>query len=593
MQTYGTSRTDARIALLCAAAVAAAFFIVNPFVQMPFDDDWSYAFTVRELIHGGGLLYNGWSAPLIITHVWWAAIFAKIFGYSFIVLRFSTFPQAIGCAVLAYLLARRADVPPAGSIFFSLLLCLSPLFLPLADSFMTDVPALFFTMLCLYALIRAGAPPDAGAPLAWLIVGVLFGIIGGMGRQTVWVVPLSVLPYLIVVRSRDRGFAAAAAVGWLLVVADIILSLRWFDRQPWVYLDPPILDCIRMGLNEPGIFVNNLVMVCLTILMLILPAMLPLVFVSLTRLWRLRKTWRGAVTAVVFCILGFAVARNPTFGLPPWLFNILTVHGVIGGLELSGHRPVALPLAVRCFFSALVLLSSYLLLGRIIEFLCEPRTSFARLRHFFAQDSRALPVLAIFGSVYFILMIIRSAQDLVFDRYCLPLIPCVAIPFLRTFKPRAAGFASATAAWSLLAIYIVYGLAATQDNLALAAARRAAVDRLESTGVPSTEIAAGFEYDFYTQLERTGRVNRYGIRNPPNSFDPSKGYTPALKCRYRIEWAPDADTMQSRFGTVDYISWLPPFHRRIFIDQFRHPWWLLPHPSNKSPLPLSYEVFYD
>ena len=121
----------------------------------------------------------------------------------------------------------------------------------------------------------------------------------------------------------------------------------------------------------------------------------------------------------------------------------------------------------------------------------------------------------------------------------------------------------------------------------------AAVDRLESSGIPSTEIAAGFEYDFYTQLEQAGHVNRYGIRNPPNSFNPAKGYTPALKCRYRIEWNPAADTMPSPFGTIDYISWLPPFHRRIYIDQFRHPWWLQPHPSNKSPLPLSYEVFYD
>ena len=31
---------DLRNALLCAAAITLAFLIVNPFVNMPFDDDW-------------------------------------------------------------------------------------------------------------------------------------------------------------------------------------------------------------------------------------------------------------------------------------------------------------------------------------------------------------------------------------------------------------------------------------------------------------------------------------------------------------------------------------------------------------------------
>jgi hypothetical protein len=585
-QPTASSGADVRWACLCGGIVLAAFLIVNPFAEMPFNDDWSYCFSVRELVRSGHLLYNGWSAPLIITHVCWGALFAKIFGYSFAVLRFSTLPLAMGCGVLAYLLARSADLPPARAIFFFLLLCLSPLFLPLALSFMTDVPALFYTLFCLYAFVRTAQSQRASICLAWLAGGITFGIIGGMGRQTVWVAPLSVVPYLIFLRRRQSWFAATAAFAWMLVIADIFFSLRWFNRQPWVYLDPPLLNCMRMGFHKPGIFLNNLVMVCLTLVLLILPAVLPSVFASLARLWRLRKTWRGPVNAIVFCILGLGIARNPTFGLPPWLFNILTVKGVIGGLELSGHRPVALPLAVQCCLSALVLLSSFLIADRIVEFLFEPRASLTRLREFFTQDSRTVPVLAIFGSVYLLLMIIRSAQDLVFDRYCLPIVPCLVIPLLRHFKPRVL-------AWSVLAIYIAYGLASTQDNLALAAARRAAVDRLESAGVPSTEIAAGFEYDFYTQLEQAGHVNRYGILNPPNAFNETQGNTPAVKPRYRVEYGPDADTLPSPFGSIDYTSWLPPFHRRIFIDQFKHPWWLDPHRSNKSPLPFSYEAFYD
>jgi hypothetical protein len=581
------ARTDARNACLCAVVAAAAFLVVNPFVQMPFDDDWSYAFTVRQLLQNGHITYNGWSAPLIITHVYWAALFAEIFGYSFVVLRFSTMPLAIGCAILAYLLARRADICPARSIFFSLLLCLSPLFLPLALSFMTDVPALFYTLLCLYTFVRAAQAQLPGRRLAWLAAGILFGIIGGMGRQTVWIVPLCILPYLMLLRRRDPWFIVAAVAGWLLVIADIVLSLRWFDTQPWVYLDPPILSCISQGFSHPGISISNLVMVCFTTVMLLLPAALPFALASIARFWRLRNTWRGVVTAVVVCLLSLGIALHPAFGMPPWLYNIIAINGVVGSLELSGHRPIALPLAARGCVSALVLMTSYFLLARAIEFALEPRTSPAKLRDFFfARPSPVLPIFAIFGSVYFIVMILRSGQDLVFDRYCLPLIPCVAIPLLCSYKPRAI-------AWSLLVIFSAYGVASTQDNLALAGARRAAVDRLEARGVPSTEIAAGFEYDFYTQLEHAGHVNRYGIKNPRNSFNEFQGYTPALSCRYRIEYVPDADTMPSSFGSIEYTSWLPPFHRRIFIDEFKHPWWLDSHRSGKLPDPLNYESFYD
>jgi hypothetical protein len=331
---------------------------------------------------------------------------------------------------------------------------------------------------------------------------------------------------------------------------------------------------------------SNVVMVCFTVAMLALPAVLPFAFASIVRLWRVRNSWRGAVTAVVICVLAFGVARHPAFGMAPWLFNIISVRGVIGSLELSGHRVIALPPDARGVISALVLASCYLLVARIVEFGCEPRGWFARARGFFSQPSATVPILAIFGVAYFLLMIVRSGQDLVFDRYCLPLVPCVAIPLLRHFKPRAI-------AWCLLGIYCAYGVATTQDNLALAGARRAAVDRLEAAGVPSTEIAVGFEYDFYTQLEQAGHVNRYGIQNPANSFNEFEGYVPALKCRYRVEYGVDGDTSPSGFGSIDYTSWLPPFRRRIYIDQFRHPWWLDPNRTNTSPKPREYEVYYD
>jgi hypothetical protein len=577
-------RHDLRNAILCAAAVTVAFLIVNPFVNMPFDDDWSYSYTVRQLLATGKITYNGWSAPLIITQALWGAMFSKLFGYSFVALRFSTLPFDIGTAVFSYLLARGANLRPAAAVCISLTLCLSPVFLPLALSFMTDVPALCYTMISLYALMRAGRSDNSRGALIWLAIGFLAGIIGGMTRQTVWLAPLCVIPYLAIVRRSDRAFVAAAIFAWVLVVIDIVLCLGWFIRQPDIYLDPSLSECIRNGFDHSGIAITNVIMVVFTTVMFALPAVLPFTFDSLRRLWRERKSWRGALTAVVVLGLSAGIAAHPAFGMGPWLHNIVTTKGVIGPLELSGNRPTVLPLFVRGIISALVLATTYLLAARSIEFAVDFRRSLVRIRRFFAvPDSR--PVLVIFGVIYLVFMVIRAGQDQVFDRYCLPLILCLGILLLRG--------RSLSLAWPLVVIYGVYAVASTQDNLALAAARRAAVDRLESHGVPRTQIAGGFEYDFYTQLEESGRINRYGMTNPTRPFNDFEGYTPALICKYRLEFPRAVDTEPSPFGAIDYISWLPPFHRMIFIDQFKNPWWLSPDKPANAIVPLNFETDYD
>jgi hypothetical protein len=120
-----------------------------------------------------------------------------------------------------------------------------------------------------------------------------------------------------------------------------------------------------------------------------------------------------------------------------------------------------------------------------------------------------------------------------------------------------------------LAIFACYALASTQDVLAMARARAAAVSRLEAAGVPATAITAGFEYDYWTQLTTAGWINRPEIANPSHRFDPNLGPCPAIRPVYRLETQPDGDTEPTGFGAVDYTSWLPPFRRQVRIDRFR------------------------
>jgi hypothetical protein len=575
------SRTDARNALLCAAAVTLAFFLVNPFVEMPFDDDWSYAFTVRQFLATGHLVFNGWSAPLLITQAWWGALYCKIFGFSFVTLRFSMLPFDIGCAVFAYLLARRCNLTGAAAVCVSLTLCLSPLFLPLGLSFMTDVPAMCGILVSLYALARAAQSPARSGRIGWLVIGAAVGILGGMGRQTVWLAPICGIPLLLLMHRRDKVFLFAAIVAWLAVVADVVICLRWLARQPNGFIDPSIIECLRKGVGNPPLALSNIVKLVLTTVLLALPACLAIGVDALRHFWWERRTWRSALAAVVILLCSIWFALHPAAGMMPWMFNIVTTRGVIGALELSGARPVTLPLVVQGILSALVLAVCFLVLARAIVLAINFRATLRRMAA--AMDNGRAPALVtIFALAYFALMVIRSCQDLMFDRYCLPLIPCLAILALRRRAVGAGG-------WLLLGIYAAYALASTQDVLALAEARRAAIDRLRSSGVPATQIAGGFEYDFFTQLDTSGVINRFDVRHPTMPYASLGGYTPAIKPRYRLEYPRMAGMKPSRFGEVEYRSWIWPFRRVLLIDEFVDPWWLDPVRSANRGVPFSFE----
>ncbi len=149
-------RDAALVALVTVVAVLAAW----PFADMPFNDDASYAMTVRQLARTGHLTYNGWATAASIAHAVYGAIWVRLAGpFSFDLLRVSTLPLAAGAVALCHLIGRRAGLRPPFAALAALTLGLSPLFVPLAGSFMTDVPGLFYTLLSLYALARAADAP--------------------------------------------------------------------------------------------------------------------------------------------------------------------------------------------------------------------------------------------------------------------------------------------------------------------------------------------------------------------------------------------------------------------------------------------------
>src|ERR1051326_3060071 len=84
-----------------AAVFAAAWWLVLPRANVPVIDDWVYAWSVEHLVETGRLRVLEISAVYPIAQILWGALFARIAGFSFVVLRASTMTlSALGCGAV-------------------------------------------------------------------------------------------------------------------------------------------------------------------------------------------------------------------------------------------------------------------------------------------------------------------------------------------------------------------------------------------------------------------------------------------------------------------------------------------------------------
>ncbi len=581
-----TDRRDIAIALLCGLAVALAVLATWPFAESPFNDDWSYSFTVKKLLETGHLTYNGWASASLIAQAYWGLIWVKIFGFSYTILRISTIPLSSAAISICYLLARRASLRPGLAALASLMVGLSPIYMPVAGTFMTDAPGLFCILLSMYAMVRGIESGKSSTAVSWLIVGIGVGFVGGTGRQIVWLVPMVFGPYAAWLRRDSLPVLVTCIFGFVFVLAGALLTLKWFQHQPYSIPEISIRSDLHQALKEKSHFIISVLGIGLTLLWVILPA-----------LWGLTRNWDGsraavALVLIILVVITLSISKKQRYARAPWMGNSLSNTGVMDGAELAGQRPVAMPLVVRIGFGVTVIGVACILTTDLIFRLLRPNRLYRALMEFFLHPQTndvALPAMLLFAIAYFALLLPRCSTNMVYDRYMLPLMPCVLFWIFRQYQQREDD-AIPIGTLVLVGVYALYAIAAAQEVTSLARARAAAANRLMAAGIPRTQIDGGFEFDNQTQLETTGYVNDPRLKNPHGSFNPDLGATYVVRPLYRLEFAPVADTKETRFGSVEYFSLLYPFHRRVYVDEYADPWWLNPRKAATRPIKKNYYV---
>jgi hypothetical protein len=354
-----TAVNSRRPALLCALILLFCAIAAFPVAEIGFLDDWSYVQSARVLAQTGHIVYNGWASPILGWQLILGALFIKLFGPSFTAIRASTLLVAMATAFLTQRTFVRAGISSRNATIGTLTLVLSPLFLPLALSFMTDIGGLFCVILCLYACLRALQAQADGGVLAWLAFAALSNALGGTVRQIAWLGVLVMFPCAVwLLRGRLRVLVSGALL-YAISILFIYAVLHWFAQQP--YSVPEHLVEGLPGLRgfdnltvQLSIFFFTFALLLLPILIAFIPAISP------------RKRLIAAFLATGGLSL-VALAAYFKWHYPFSLAFLLIANlGLTSNLGIKGARPAILPpgilplisiavsSALLCFFTFLL-----------------------------------------------------------------------------------------------------------------------------------------------------------------------------------------------------------------------------------------------
>jgi hypothetical protein len=565
-----------RNGVFCALIFLACFWVAWPVAQMGFVDDWSYIKVAQVFARTGHIVYNGWPVEILGWMVPWGALFIKLFGFSFMTVKLSTLPVAVATLLLFHSILRRFAITPRNAVIGTLTLGLSPLFLPLSASFMTDIPGLFVIVLCLYCCRRAVEAGSDRAAIAWLLLAATTNVVGGTARQIAWLGVLVMVPCTgWLLRKRQKVLVTAVGL-WLAGIGVVLYCMHWFAEQPYSIqtpIFPQISGSVRSVLHQFLSAADSMGALLLCLLLFLFPvlvAWLPRFGRKLHHYLALMVVGLLPMLAVVLVLKRYAEIWPPHV-----LFKELAMKKeVTMGWEMDLKHSL-IPMPAQIVLSLVFIAAALGMIFTIRDKGWEP------IRAKEAHRGRQLFWLLVPVSIsYCVLLLPMVLQGESFDRYVLDLMPLAIIGCIWLYQ-QYIGPELPVSTVAILAIYGIIAVAGTHDWFAWQRARLVAIHELRVAGVARTEIQGGFEYDGWTQLRNGGYINDPRIKNPQNAYHPvleklkvpdgcRHGYTaayPVLHPKYAVGFGPGWCYLPSRFPAVHYTAWLPTFRRTIEIQK--------------------------
>jgi hypothetical protein len=513
-------KTDPRRDALAAAAIIATWAAIIGLVGLGGDfalnDDWAYAWSVRHLLETGEVRVLPWAAPALVTHVAWGAALAKVFGASYLVLRCGTLAFGLASLLLLYAIARRGALAPGPALVMALAAAVSPWFVNLSFTFMTEVP---WTAMLLAAMLLA-LHAERGRLLLVFGAGLLV-LCAALSRQyAIITAPAFVALLLTDALRQRRGLPVAlgrAALFLLPVVAGFAAYFYWFLHVHGAttgYSDTlagirrirwqPFAHALQ-GFHYLGLW------------------LLPFSVAA----WRagLVRTVVTRLQAVVSLVLlaGYALGVALSFPLDPQ-----PLYGVKGEFPISMpymHNLVynvgsGVPTFTDVYEGRVPFLHDALWFGWVLTALTTASGVLAggwlvrglrvTWRHVWSslrgpggeaapgpealgpddEVARGRLRLLLFGAAgcYLGWQLVTGMS--LFDRYFAVAVPMLLLLAVDGLPARVA---ASRPAFVVIALFGLFSVGTTREYLALSGARQVVADRLHAAGIPDDQVDAGFE----------------------------------------------------------------------------------------------------
>jgi hypothetical protein len=512
--------------------------LVDPRGDFPLNDDWAYAWSARHLATTGELRILDWAAPSLVSHLAWGAALVRLLGPSYTVLRLGTLAWAfVGLLALHALWRRTTDADPATPLLGTLAVGLSPWWVNLSFTYMTDVPWTVFTLCAMLALIAAPRGP-AARPGLLLLAGTLLGLAALCRQFAVILAPAFVL--LIAFDARHAARAAGSrwwrTAAWRSLLFLVPLLLLYGAFSSWYAHVHGTTQAYREALQRmrhmhPALPFLHALAVWHYVGLWTLPLVAALAGAGRLRgLVSRRQALLSAVLLVGYGVfawcethfgaepaLGINAHRPPTM---PYLGNVVYLLGA-GPPTLNDtyyqaayfpHHPawfgyvLSLLSTVGGIYAGGLLRRAVSPLGRLL-WPSKPANAAPPPTETDIPHQRDRLRLLFLGSAALYLGWNLTTSPHLFDRYLLPVMPA-ALWLVADALPCSAG--RSKAAFGLVLLIGLFSVGATHQYLSWNAARDRAVRALAAQGIADSEVDGGFEVNgprhFATYFRRTGQL---------------------------------------------------------------------------------------
>jgi hypothetical protein len=563
-------------ALICALAVLLCELVSQPFANVGVIDDGPYILMSRTFAATGHLAYNGGEAAMIAFQVYLGAAFIKLFGFSHTTVRMSTLFVAM---LFAFLLQRtlvRSGIRERNAALGTLALVLSPIYLMLSATFMSDVTGLFAIVLCLYCCLRALQASTERSAIAWLCLAVATNVLCGTSRQLAWLGTLVMVPSSLWLLRSQRRVVLAGAAATVAGILFIFACMHWLKQQSYVIPAPP--------------FSRNFIVVHIVVQLLKLILDIPFLLLPLFALFipEIRKS-RPRVIAILLCVLlGFSFfALYPTRVHDAFNRLLEPTAGGAGSWIATNELDAVLTGASRFLEPwAQVLLTVVVygsLIGLVISFLHTRTMPNQEISPGEISWKQIGILLLPFSFVYSLLLLSAAGTTFyLYDRYALGLLVVPLILLLRYYQRHVHRKISLLA---LIPISLMagYGIALTHNLFAFDRARAALNAELATQGVPPTAVDSGWDYNFDVELQHADHINDPRITTPTNAYaqvpppssEPCHAFwydrTPHIHALYGLSLDPNACNGPAPFAPVRFSRWplFPP--ETIYVVRYTPP----------------------